>query len=1347
MLNNILMSSVINWENNLHNVKAKNEKHTYIFATDVLLSNKTFSKNFTTINDAKNIEMVISNDNHIYELITKSNVKIYFDIDNLELTREQTDNFLKDFVKIINSELKIHLTLSDIIVMCNDKKNKKTGEYSDNIHSLHIIIPSYTMKKKQQKLFANYLNDKYDEFLEKYTSNDVFDTAVYNSNNQFRMINQSKLSNKIKLIDYNNSSINSVYIKKSRIDYVYKATEIEFLTPINPFKQFTKNKQLKELADDELVNFILTNDSIDSKKLMNKSRIWKLMTRLIMKHTILYDINKWCETSAVVASNSRFTAERNKEFVELIKDEETFAETYSLYKIINTYSDKYNVYSQNQNIQYHTKEFLEEHFEDSDDIIEKILLYRNGNHKLKIKNKKMKNKVAFEINLKTGFIVCSGCRVYNMYCDNIPVANETLFESVKDIDGAKVKLIDFINNTNKSVMVLKSRWGTGKTYHIINALISHYESNFKILMVTESNALNSKLCEDYGFVSHQDDSYKNPNTLYRNDKVVCSVQSLYRLDKADYDIVIVDEIQSVLNAYSSSGTFKNLPNNLKAYNMYDLLLQKIKDSKKSLLCDADIQQNYIEALTETIGKDNMTIVKNTQVAFSNYIIDIYTDYKEILIELTKKILHTDSKIAIASASRAKIDEYVVDINKQLREKMIIGDVTKTIAVISSVGVTLYNNGIEHLATIDKQETLKNIDKFVIDNDVDLLFYSPTIKTGISFNTKDYFDYTFAFGECNSIVFCEFLQMLFRVRNLKQKYIYVYLKESQFFCGKNSNLTETLYLQKIKNNVFKKLTNDIDIYDDECSDEYKKIQTINLNVLQNTKYNYNQNIIALLKYHNLEYHYSLPRDYYEEGVVVDLADAKLVLQDREYNEWMDISIMDIKLFFEMKKDIGDNKLKWDDIDDEDKHSYSKTKQLYIIHNIKENNIEDFYLTDETEPKTIINTEAQNNLEICNNRHFFCKYIYKKKFNDIDFVRNIYCDKSVINVDYNQEDEKQNINNKLTIRELIGMFGLFEENNIFKTKTLTNQEFKNILIANTETIHKWFAMINVKNKKATFQADNICHVKQIKHFVKSHLSKIDIQLKYVDGKNTNYESKSSNTKAGRMTFKQTKQFIIYNENRDLTITPSASIKHIPNQSVPFPKITKINNKMVYIEKNKSTELLDDNKVKKLQNQIDAGDTLAKRIMKKYLYSKIVQEYKQYTEPDDINEMIKDTPFYNAGFNMKQNVNGNITLDYTDCDIANNKISLKEYKMNTNSHTKQDYIMTNTRKRTKLYLYKNDENMVKPYTSIISKKVQSFISKKVHYLKAVNNVKTEEDLVILIYIYRKIIVEGISTISCKS
>ena len=1314
-------------------MKSKNKKYTYIFATDTLLESNKYSKNFTTINNAKKIEMLISSDNHMYELITKTNVKIYFDIDNLDLTREHTDQFLKDFVSIINTELNIQLTLQDIIVMCNDKKNKKTGEYSDNIHSLHIIIPSYKMFKAQQKLFTKYLNDKYDEVWEKYTSNDVFDTAVYNANNQFRMINQSKLSNNIKLVDYNNSVINSNYIKKSRINYVYKTTELAFFKTINPFEKFSNVKQLKELADDELVDFILTNDSIDNKKLMNRNRIWKLMTRLILKHTILYDINKWCEKSAEIANNPHFTAEKNKEYIELIKNEETFAETYSLFKIINEYSNKYNVYSQNQDIQYHTQEFLKEHFEDYNTIIENILLYKNDISTDNQMEAKMKNNGDCVINLKTGFIVCSNTQIYNMYCDNISVAKETLFDSVKDIDEAKVKLNEVIDNPNKNVMVLKSRWGTGKTHHIINELISHYESNnIKVLMITESNALNSKLCEDYGFVSHQDDKYKNPNTLDRNNKVVCSIQSLHRLVNTDYDILVVDEIQSILNAYSSSSTFKNLPHNLKAYNMYDLLIQKIKDSNKSLLCDADIQQNYIEALTEQLGKDNMEIVKNTQLAFSNYKIKIYTDYTDILNHLTKKILHTDSKIAIASASRAKIDEYIVDINKLLIENKVE---KKIIAVISSYGVKLYSNGIENTNNIDKQETLKNIDKFVIDNDVDLLFYSPTIKTGISFNTKDYFDYTFAFGECNSIVFCEFLQMLFRVRNLRQKEILVYLKESQFFCGKNSNLNETKYLQKIKNNVFKKLTSHIDIYDDECSEEYKKIQTINLNVLQNTKYNYNQNLIMLLKYHKLQYQYILPANYDEvcEEKLNDIEQAKIVLRNRECNEWLEIPIMDIKVFFGIKKDIGENKIKWDDIDDDDKQSYSKTKQLYIIHNITENNIEDFYLEDEVIPKTIINTDAQNKIDICNNPDFFCKYIYKKRFKDVDFVRNIYCDKSIINADYNQEDEKQNINNKLTIRELIDMFELFEENNIFKTKTLTNQEFKNILIANTETIQKWFEMINIKKKNATFQADNDYHIKQIYHFVKNQLSNIDIQLKYLDAKHTNYQSKSNKAKGGKMVFKQTKQFIVYNENKDLTIKPSSSINHIPNQAIPFPKISKINDRLVYIEKNKTTELLDDNKVKKLQKQLDAGETLEKRIMKKYLYSKIVQEYKPYTDTDKLNEMIKDTPFYNAGFNMTYSMTGNIKLDYTDCEIYLNKgFFLKEYIIHTNSKTKQDYIITNTKKRTKMYVYETDIDVVKPYTSKLSKKVQILKER----VKSVDELEETMNIVV-----------EINTISCKA
>jgi hypothetical protein len=159
------MCSNIFWENKLETVKTKNKKSTYIFATDIVdkTINYTVFLNFSTINEHKNIQNLINEDNHIYEVITKDTVKINFDIDNLDLSREQTDSFLLDFVNIVNNELDIKLTTDKLIVMCNDKKNKKTGEYSDAIHSLHNIIPSYKINKKQQKLFAKYLNDVYDD--------------------------------------------------------------------------------------------------------------------------------------------------------------------------------------------------------------------------------------------------------------------------------------------------------------------------------------------------------------------------------------------------------------------------------------------------------------------------------------------------------------------------------------------------------------------------------------------------------------------------------------------------------------------------------------------------------------------------------------------------------------------------------------------------------------------------------------------------------------------------------------------------------------------------------------------------------------------------------------------------------------------------------------------------------------------------------------------------------------------------------------------------------------------------------------------------------------------------------
>lgn len=1319
------MNSCITWYNGTGALDKliKNEKvHTHIFAVDIKI-NDNFSKQFATINDYKKTEKQLETDNHIYEVITKDIVKLYFDVDNLDLSREETDNFLTDFVTMINTELNIAIVKDDLLVMCNDKKNKRTGEYSDKIHSLHIIIPKYKMNKKQQKLLVKYLNHTYDSQFEKYTDCDVFDALVYNPNNQFRMIRQSKKSNGIILVDYFGSVIDSKYIKKSRINYVYKTTKIEFLKTINPFENFVPTKQLLPLADDKLIDFILYDDSIDNKKIMNKNRIWKLITRLIMKKnsTLVCDLNKWCEKSSQVADNPRYTVAKNNEYVESIKNETTFAENYSIYKIINEYSTKYNVYCENGDIQYHTQEFLKQYFTEPTNIIQDILLYKNGIIKKNVKYNLISGEEAI-INLQTGFIISTNNPVINMYCDNIPIANEVLFKGVENISQAKDKLTEFIENGDKKVMILKSRWGTGKTFHIIDAMIKKYKDK-KILMITESNALNTKLCEDYQFISHQNDDYKkHTNALDTQKKVICSIQSLHRLEQTQYDIVIVDEIQSVLNAYSSSHTFKNLPNNLKSHNMYDLLIRMIKESEKSLLCDADIQENYIEALAETIGAKELTIIKNTQPAFADYNINIHTDYDDILNNLTSKILHTDSKIALASASRAKIDELIVDLNIKIADAHEANNqFNKTILTVTSNGAHLYKNGVER-GKYDKTEVLKTIDKFIMENDVDLFCYSPTIKTGISFNTKDYFDYTFAFGECNSIVFCEFLQMLFRIRNLKQKTIYIYLKERQFFAGKNKTISETNHIQANQDNLFKYLTKHIELYDDECSDDYKKIQTINLNILQNTKYNYSQNLIALFKYHQLNYVYILPANYDDkcDEIENDLQQAKIIIRNKERDEWLITPIMCLKEFFNYKKQIGDKKINWNDLDDEIKSQYSKTKQLFMIFKITETNIKDFYkeeiecdedlyIDENTDLETakhnytcsshnmlksVIDTEAQNKIDTCNNHDFFCKYIHKETYKQLDFVRNIYCDKSIINTDCIQEDNKQVANDKMTIREIITMFELFEDDVIiFKPKTLTNQQFKDILIKHPETIQNWFAILNPKNKKAVFDADNKHHIKQIYHFIKDKLESIDIQLKFLTKNHTNVDRKSAKSKGGKMRFLQTNRFIKYGRIIDESITPSKSIEHIQNQAIDTPTITQVGEKLVYNEGNKTIELLNEKKLSAFQIKIDNNERVEKRHFKNYLISRIVQENNTIPHTKDkineLNNLLIDAPFYNPAFDMKQSKNGKITLDYKNCDISNNEINLKEYDIKINLKTKQEYILTDTHKKMKIPIHKSIVN----------------------------------------------------------
>jgi len=1387
--------------NALQKVKELYPNNKYIVANDTSYTKDgvvKYSKEYESFNKIELMLNMISEDNHVYEVIGKEVTKPYFDIDYLNLTREQTSDFLSDFVNVLSeSKLICGLQPSELITLTNDKfmkKNKRLNipkQASDKIHSLHIIIPNYKIDRKDLKLLVKYLNDKYMDVWDKYTDNDIFDLAIYGKNQQFRMINQSKLEHKIKLVDFH-SNLKDKY-KKSEVKEFIKSTIVSITTKCQKLKftmsnmvcddtsdEDTNNKELIELMEEDVVDFILYNDSLNNKKLLNKPRIWKLILRII-KDTECYDMDKFLKESVIIADNPRYSVELNQQYLEYIKHEKTNADIASLYKLINRESTKYKVYSNSLQVPSHTKEFLKKYWEEqSIQIIETLIRFNTGDDKEYCIYDLDSNKVCVykehydlknKLFLNTGFIIDHRKElpndICNIFCDNIPIPQEELFNSVQNISEAQTELTKFCNDDTKNVFVLKSKWSTGKTYHIINNLIDKYKDTHKILMITESNSLNNKLSKEFGFVSHTDDAYKSPNRLHYEDRVVCSIQSLHRVDDGEFPIIVLDEIQSVLNAFSSTTTFMQLPKHLKAYNMYNLLISKIQTSIKSVLCDADIQETYIDEIVKQTAEHNTTIIKNEELVFQDYDFIIHTNLTTFVDTSSDKIINEDCNIAFASASKKKADDYLVAINqiisKQHKKDIVKKKPTpfsKNVLILTQDGVGYYTNGVKHnlpindkLNKIAMNKPVKHLKEFVIQNiddvieecDVNIFIYTPTIKTGISINIE-HFKYVFAVGECRSIVYYEFLQMLFRVRKVMGKIVYIYLSLFEFKNRTNVSISQTKNLQQTNSNIFKKLTKKFQHFDmADCGESYSNIQTISLNNLQNTKYNYANNFISLLKYHQLNYSYDITKllnvdddecdENTEEAMKLDMAKSALINKISSYEKWKATPIMGIVEYFSIREQMKTNSKLWSEIlSDDSKQSYSKTKNLYTIFNINQNNTEDFcefiYNEDDDKElvyKDIINTETQNWIETCENLDFFNKYIYSKNYNNIYKIRHLWSDD--FQYDDNIQDDMKDKNIKiLNVREILQLFNLlsFENKSVdasldtfkslkpvrkskqtklnfkkvackkvvkFESEETTTIKFNPVVInyndfiktvTSDSTIDKTKMFLQqkfFKQMKCNFNITSKYHRKVIYNQIKECLNFMDLDMKLIgrlDRANCKIKIFQRNT------------FFKYNtEQTERKV--SKSIINIKDESTPntIDTSVKLSNKLYESIHNK------------LMNgeMIDTDND--KRTLKKYIQVCLASEL--YWEVDDHNGyLIQDVPkFYNQMFDICLTNDGKI------------KLYSKIYDIETNLKKNQEFItmdkLTSSRNKLKIDIYKTDVNTFEEVIPLTSEKVYEFIQKK--------------------------------------
>lgn len=313
---------------------------------------------------------------------------------------------------------------------------------------------------------------------------------------------------------------------------------------------------------------------------------------------------------------------------------------------------------------------------------------------------------------------------------------------------------NFFNSDIKSLNI-KSPYDTGKT-QLIKRIIKKYEPK-RVLWLSYRKTLTSDILGNFGEECGFKD-YQEKDAII-SDRLIIQLESINKLkpnlmflddefEIPSYDLVIIDEIESILQQFSSGETFKG-----ESKNSFEFIDAIIKNSNKLITLDGDLSFrgfNYINRYGSSIN-----LINNHKKNLKKfYITQDDNKFNESIFEA----LANNEKIVIVSQTASFCEKIKNDIklkNKELK-------------------VSIYTGGSSDK---EKKEDLKN----VIENwvQLDVLIYSPTIEAGVNFD-KVHFDRCFGLVSSNCNSQRAFCQMLSRVRKFKTNEILIMAQNLDYY---------------------------------------------------------------------------------------------------------------------------------------------------------------------------------------------------------------------------------------------------------------------------------------------------------------------------------------------------------------------------------------------------------------------------------------------------------------------------------------------------------------------------------------------------------------------------------------
>ena len=298
---------------------------------------------------------------------------------------------------------------------------------------------------------------------------------------------------------------------------------------------------------------------------------------------------------------------------------------------------------------------------------------------------------------------------------------------------------NFFENNDLKCLSIKSPYDTGKT-KLLKSIITKY-NHPKILFISYRISLSVDLLnnfKDFGFKSYLDNDFDS-------DRSIIQIESLMRLSNDfideyteqinQYDLIIVDEIESVLNQFNSP-TFKN-----KSKETFEYFTELLRFSKKCIFLDGDIfDRSY--SFINSISLEQINIINNIKMEEKTY--NIVNDRNEYINDIITD-LNNNKNIAIISQSRSECDNFYNLLTDKFKNKII----------------KIYTSFTDD---IEKQKDIN--DEWLNCN---CLIYSPTIEAGCSFNHIHY-DKIYGILCNNTTSQRSYMQMLSRIRQVKSNII-------------------------------------------------------------------------------------------------------------------------------------------------------------------------------------------------------------------------------------------------------------------------------------------------------------------------------------------------------------------------------------------------------------------------------------------------------------------------------------------------------------------------------------------------------------------------------------------------